>query len=319
MRYRSFFWPFALIATGLIWLLIEVGTIPVDNLWALMYIWPFILMGIGVGLILRARWAIFRPIFSGIIIAGIVLAIVFAPQLKWNQMPSWSFITFGDINGSVRGSGHVISESRQAADFNAISIDFPVELTIQQGQTQSITVEAEDNLMPQLATRVSGSTLIIEDTEHSISKRVNPTKPVRIDLTVKDLSRVDFPSAGTLRASGLKTEDLHISISGAGSVMLTDLNASSLNVDLSGAGSITADGKADDLRTDISGFGSFHGDNLVSQTVHVTISGAGSATVWAKADLNADISGTGSVKYYGSPSVSRSVSGLGSVSSLGNK
>jgi len=320
MRTRSFFWPFVLIAAGLIWLLVEIGTIPADNLWALMYIWPFVLMGIGIGLILRARWPLTRMFVSGLIVAGIVLSIIFAAPLGWNQMPSWSFISLGDFEGSVKGSGNVITESRQVGDINSVEINFPVDLTVKQGDTPSLTIQAEDNLMPQLETRVSGKTLSIDDSERSFSKRVSPTKPVRIDLTVKNLNRVDLPSAGMLRVTGLKTEDLRISISGAGSVNLTSLTAASLEVDLSGAGSITADGTADNLSSDISGFGSFHGDNLASQDVHVTISGAGSATVWAKGSLTADISGTGSVRYFGSPSsINKNVSGLGSVSSLGNK
>src|SRR5512138_1486907 len=141
MRYRSFFWPFILIATGLVWLLIEAGTIPVDNLWALMYIWPFVLMGIGVGLILRSRWPLSRMVVSGLIVAGIVLSIVFAPQLRWNRMPSWSFIGLTDIHGNVRGSGNVISESRQSSPFTAIEINYPVSLTIKQGDGYSMTVE----------------------------------------------------------------------------------------------------------------------------------------------------------------------------------
>jgi hypothetical protein len=319
MRTRSFFWPFVLIAAGLVWLLVEVGTIPLDNLWALMYIWPFLLMGAGIGLILRSRWPITRMFVSGLIVLGIVLSIFFAPQLGWNQMPSWNFITWTNFNGSIRGSGNVISESRQVQDFSAVEINYPVELTVKQGQTPSLTIEGEDNLLPQLDTRVSGSTLIIENSERNFSKRVNSTKPVRINLTVKDLRRVDFPSAGSLSADGLKTEDLRISISGAGTVTLTNLTAVTLDVNLSGAGNIRADGKADTLITDISGFGSFHGDNLASQNADVTISGAGNATVWAKDSLKADISGTGSVRYYGSPSVNKSVSGVGSVSGLGNK
>src|SRR5512141_2038627 len=173
MRYRSFFWPFALIAAGLIWLLIDLGTIPLENLWALMYIWPFVLMAIGVGLILRARWPITRIFVSGLTIAGIVLAIFFAPQLKWNQAPSWNFITFSNIGGSIRGSGNVVSETRQPGNFSAIEINYPVELTVKQGQAVTLTIQGEDNLLPQLDTRVSGSTLIIENSERNFSKRVN--------------------------------------------------------------------------------------------------------------------------------------------------
>lgn len=319
MRNRSLFWPFFLIAAGLVWLLIEIRSIPVENLWALMYIWPFFLMAAGVGLILRSRWPVARMFVSGLLVLGMVGAVVFAPRLNWNKAPAWSYFTWTNFNGSVRGSGVVVSETRKSADFTSVEINYPVELTIQQGNVPSMTVEAEDNLLPQLATRVSGSTLYIENNQPDWTKRVNSTRPVRIHMTVKDLQRVDFPSAGSLQIGNLQTSQLDLSISGAGSVNVANLTAQKLSVNLSGAGNITAGGKVDSLDMDISGFGGFQGGGLASQSARVTISGAGNATVWAKSDLNVDISGTGSVKYYGSPSVTRNVSGLGSVSGLGNK
>ncbi len=319
MRHRSLFWPFILIATGLVWLLVQLNYIPLENLWALAYIWPFFLMAVGIGLILRSRWPVLRMIVSGLIVLGIVLSIVFAPQFGWNKAPAWNFINLGSFTGSVRGSGTVVSQTRDVADFNTIEINYPVELNVQQGASTSLAVEAEDNLLPQLTTRVSGTTLYIENSQPDWIKRVNPTRPVRIALTIKTLQRVDFPSAGTLRVGNFQTDHLEISISGAGTVNLPGLTAQSLTVNLSGAGSITAAGSANTLNLDISGVGSFHAGDLASQTADINISGAGSATVWVKNSLTASISGTGSVKYYGSPSVQRQISGLGSVSRLGNK
>jgi len=319
MKQRSLFWPFVFIATGLVWLLVELRAIPAANLWALTYIWPFFLMAVGVGLILRSRWPITRMFISAIIVAGMVLSIVFAPQLGWNKAPAWNYFNLTDFNGSIRGSGVVVSQARQVADFNSIEVNFPVELTVQQGNTTSLTIEAEDNILPQLATRVSGNSLYIENSQPDWVKRVNPTRSVQIHMTVKNLQQVDFPSAGTLRVENFQTDHLEVSISGAGTVNLSNLTAHNLTVNLSGAGNITASGSVDSLNMDISGFGSFQGGDLASQTADITISGAGNATVWAKNDLGVDISGTGSVRYYGSPNVHRNVSGLGSVNSLGNK
>jgi hypothetical protein len=322
MRNRSFFWPFFLIAAGLVWLLVQLRTIPLENLWALMYIWPFFLMAAGVGLILRSRWQGVNIIISALIVLGMVLSIGFAPQFGWNKAPAWSTIDlggFGNVSGSVRGSGVVISQTRQVADFNAIEINFPVELTVQQGASTSAKVEAEDNIQPQLDMRVSGNTLYIENSQREWNKRVNPTRPVRITMTVKNLQKVGFPSAGTLRIEKFQADRLEVSISGAGTINLANLTAKSLSVNLSGAGNITASGSVDTLNTDISGFGSFQGGDLASQSADVTISGAGSATVWAKSSLNADISGTGSIIYFGSPTVHKQISGLGSVNSRGNK
>jgi hypothetical protein len=319
MRNRSLFWPFFLIAAGIVWLLIGLQRLPIENLWGLIYIWPFLLMAAGISLILRARWPITRFFVSGLTVLGMLLAVVFAPQFGWNRAPSWSFFNFADFNGSVRGSGVIVSQTRALADFTSIQVNYPVELTVQQGITNSVAITAENNLVPQLATRVSGGTLYIENSQPDWGRRVNPSRPVVLHLTVKDLQKVDFPSAGTLTIMKLQTDHLDLSISGAGSIDLSNLATQALTVNLSGAGNITASGSADALNLDVSGFGSFNGADLASQTAGITISGAGNATVWAKTSLNVTISGTGSVRYYGSPNVSREVSGLGSVTGLGTK
>jgi hypothetical protein len=322
MRQRSLFWPFFLIAAGIVWLLVELRTIPVENLWAMMYIWPFFLMAAGVGLILRARWPIARMIVSGLTVLGMFLTIIYAPQLGLNRAPAWGSFhlgNWGTFNGAVQGSGVITSQTRDVADFTSIEIDYPVELTIQQGDSTSLIVEAEDNLLPQLATRVSGNTLYIEDSQPDWNRRVSPSRPVKISIMVKDLQRVDFPSAGSLRVENFQIVHLDISISGAGTVNLSGISGNDLTVDLSGAGTITASGSVDNLAMNISGFGGFQGGDLASQAASIDISGAGNATTWVKNSMSVEISGAGSVSYYGSPRIQKNISGLGNVNSLGNK
>jgi hypothetical protein len=51
---RSLFGPLLLIAIGVIWLLTTSGRLPSANLWALTYVWPYLLIAAGFGLILRS-------------------------------------------------------------------------------------------------------------------------------------------------------------------------------------------------------------------------------------------------------------------------
>ncbi len=310
MKERSFFFPLALIATGVIWMLVTAGKIPAENLWALARFWPILLIAAGLGLILRSYWAPARLLVDLVVIGGAVLAIVFAPQLGWNS-PQWGMDAH--MGGGVPGSGKLMTETRPIAGAVAISVAYPAEVLIQQGSAETVTVEAEDNLLPQLATSVRAGTLYIENNEPDWSKRVNPSKPVRITITVRDLNNVDFSSAGELRITGLETDQLTIDLSGAGDLMLESLSARRLNCHLSGAGSFTASGSADSLSLEITGMGDFKGEKLSSLNVDVRISGAGSAIVSAKDTLNASISGAGSVKYFGSPQVTQTISGVGSV------
>ena len=322
MRERSIFWPLAMIAAGVLWIMIGIGSIPRANLWALAHTLPYLLILLGAGLILRAYWRFAGMLVSLLVVAGAIAAVLYAPRLGWDTPPSWGWNVFNigpELGGAVAGSGVVKNENREVAAFQSISIDYPADVTVRQGKTESVTLEADDNLLPQLGTDVRNGTLHFENTERNWGSRVNPTKTVSLTITVVDLKEVHFTTAGKMQIEGLKTDSLAVSVSGAGDVTLTELSANDLNFSLSGAGNINADGSTDSLQLHISGLGNFKGGDLKTQDANVQISGAGSATTWAEQTLNANISGAGSIEYYGDPQVSQQVSGVGDVRKIGNK
>jgi len=303
-----------------IWLLVKSGTVPSANLWALTHIWPFLLIAAGLGIILRPYWKYTSIVLDVLIIGGALLAILYAPQLGWANPSMISMFNTSEpfFGPGERGSGNVVTETRDVQDFRAIEVDYPAQVFIKQGATESLELEAEDNLLPGLKTQVKDGVLeIFYKSENG--KHVNPTKTVRITIVVKDLSEAQLTSAGELTIEKLKTNSLDVSLSGAGNLKLADIVVKALSVSLSGAGSMTASGTADDLDMNISGFGDFKGKDLHTKKANVDISGAGSATVWVDDDLSAEISGAGSISYYGSASVTRQISGVGGVNHLGNK
>lgn len=317
---KSIFGPLLLIAAGVIWLLTRAGTIPGANLWALTHIWPYLLIAAGIGLILRPYWKYVNIALDVLIIGGAVLAIVYAPQLGWDNPSMTMNFSDGDFNvgHGQRGSGNIITETRKVEGFDSISVEYPARVFITQGAAESFKVEADDDFLPGLQTRVSGDRLVISYKAQD-GKRIDPTNLIVITIVVKDLNEVDFETAGELNITGIETDTLDVSVSGAGELKMKDLEAGKLSVNLSGAGNMEASGTADDLNVNISGFGSFNGKELHSQSADVNLSGMGSATVWVDDQLNAQISGAGSVNYYGSPSVTKQIGGLGSVSKAGDK
>lgn len=314
---RSFFWPLTLIATGVLWLLVNIGMLPAQNLWALAHLWPYLLIALGVGLILRTFWRPFGVIVSALVVLGAVGAVLYAPQLGWSNMPNWGWWSVDDqFTGAIPGSGRIETETRKLEDFDAISIRYPGEIIVRQGGQASVSIEAEDNLLPQLTTEIRNGTLFIENSEESYSKRVAPTEDVKITITVTDLKEINFSAAGTLQVDGLKTDAFELKLSGAGDTTLKDLEVKRLTATLSGAGKITIAGKADDVTVFISGLGDFNGTKLQSRTAEVQISGAGTATLRVKDELTAKISGAGTVNYYGSPAVHETISGAGAVNKM---
>lgn len=317
---RSLFFPMALIAAGVLWLMSNMGILPAANFWALAHVWPYLLIALGVGLIVRAYLPEARFVTSGLIVIGLVLAVLYAPQLGWAQSPGWNWgFGFGyPFNGGRSGSGVVVSEMREVQDFQEIALHYPAEVVIHQGDVESLRIEAEDNLIPQLDTVVRGGRLTIRNNEPNWSQRVNPTETVHIEITVVDLHEIEFSTAGSVVVESLSGDSLTVSLNGAGDINLHELALSNLNARINGAGSIDADGIADSTQVRIDGLGSFRGANLQSQDAQVEINGAGSTDIRVEQTLNAEINGAGSVNYYGSPEVIRDVNGLGSVNKAGD-
>lgn len=317
---RSLFFPLALIAAGVLWLMSNMGVLPAANFWALTQVWPYLLIAGGISLIVRAYWPEGGAAMSGLVVIGLVLAVLFAPQLGWAQSPGWNWgFGFGyPFSGGRSGSGNVVSEAREVHDFDEIAVRYPAEVFIQQGDEESLSIEAEDNLLPQLDTLVRSGRLTIRNNERRWSGRVTPTEPVRISITVRELREIEYSTAGSVVVESLSGERLVVTLNGAGDIKLHDLALESLNARINGAGNIGADGAADLVEIRIDGLGRFNGENLQSLNAKLEINGAGAAGLRVVNTLDAEINGAGSIGYYGSPEVQREVNGLGSVNRLGD-
>lgn len=213
--------------------------------------------------------------------------------------------------GHVVGSGTVVSERRDVGDFNEVVLSGVGALNITQTGSESLTIEAEDNIMPLLTSEVHGNSLRI-GTEPGA--HFSPKRPIRYILTVKDLSAIRISGAGNVETASLGTPSLRLELSGAGNLTVTGLAADSLEVSLSGAGNATCAGEVRSQDIRISGAGSYRGDDLASSTARAVISGTGSAHLRVSERLEARVSGVGSIVYSGNPVVSKSVSGVGRIS-----
>ena len=316
---RSIFWPLVLVAVGTLWLLSGQGIVSSSNVWAVLKYWPVLLIALGLDILLRWRWPILANLLDLAVVALLVAAIIFAPRLGLAAAGiGWlNWVPF--MVGSTPGSGQVVTETRAISDFDAVTFTSFGDLTIQQGEHEGLTIEAEDNVLREIQTVVRGRTLHIGYADGDSWAHIRPTRPIRFTLTVVNLKDIELSGAGNILVNGLKADQIRATLSGAGNLSLKDLAAKLATFDLPGAGSLDASGTASDLEVGLSGVGSFKGADLQSQTAQVTLSGAGSATVWVAEQLDATVSGLGSVKYYGQPVVNKVVSGLGSVEQVGNK
>ncbi|MEW6508486.1 MAG: head GIN domain-containing protein [Bacteroidota bacterium] len=190
----------------------------------------------------------------------------------------------------VRGNGQLKTESRNIAEFTKLDASGSYSIKIKVGESPSLRIKAEENLLSLIRTRVKGNTLVIDN-----KKNLSPRKELLIEITTKDLTAIDC--------------------SGANDIEVVGISADKFELNLSGAGSIELEGKVDNFHGNLSGAGSISASSLIANKVYISVSGAASANVYAKEFLDAQVSGVGSINFYGNPQNTRTnVSGVGSIS-----
>jgi hypothetical protein len=212
---------------------------------------------------------------------------------------------------TVRGSGNVVEESRPVSGVSGVNLATIGDLTIEVGDTESLRIEAEDNLMEYFETEVRNGKLTI-GTQSNV--RLETTQPVKYYLTVTGLDTIDISSAGNIQTPDLEAEQFSITISSAGNLMMGNLGADTLEVDLSSAGNLDiAGGEIKKQNITITGPGNYNAQDLASAEADVRLASAGSATIWVRDQLKANLSSSGNLRYRGNPTVDATTNSSGKV------
>lgn len=219
----------------------------------------------------------------------------------------------------LEGSGNVITESRDIEGVNAVSLSLQGELHVRRADEESLSVTADDNLLPCIATEVSDRRLEIRESKECAGRSFRPTAPIRYELTVRDLGGIAVSGSGTVHADTIVCGEMGIALSGSGGVVIRSLEAGKIDVAISGSGDVTVEGAAKTQSVAVSGSGSYGGGTLRTETTAVAVSGSGDVTVWVEGGLDVGVSGSGSVSYYGDPAVEQRVSGSGTVRPMGRR
>lgn len=211
----------------------------------------------------------------------------------------------------VKGDGNVVKEERNVSGFNSLEVGGAFTVYLTQGSKESLTVEADKNLMEYIRTEVKGDRLEIYTKGENIQKFTK----MNIYLTFVDLEMIDVSGAADILGKGkMQFKDLALEASGASELEL-ELEVSMLRADFSGASEVELMGNAESVRCDCSGASEFNAYDLSIKQGEFDVSGAADAKVHVTDMLEVDISGAASMKYKGSPQVRSDVSGAGSLRS----
>ena len=243
---------------------------------------------------------------TALLLAVCALAIPAAPALA--SPLDW-------ISGnSIQGSGKLQKQTREVGSFHGVALNVPGTVELRIGNTDSVTIEADDNILPLIDTAVENGTLRIRPAKRNANFRQSS---LTIVIQARQVERISVGGSGNVMATGLRAEKLRFDVGGSGSINARDLDSRAVAVAIGGSGNFKASGKTEQLTASIGGSGNIQAGRLAAREVQVSIGGSGEAQVWAKDDLSISIGGSGEVSYYGDPRISRSMQRSSSIKRLG--
>ena len=202
-----------------------------------------------------------------------------------------------DMNFGVKGNGDVTTTNRELnEDFTAISANTGLDVYLTQGDTESIKVQADENLQDIIITEVKDGVLKIY-TEENISYA--STKKVMVSFTSIDKisasSGSDVISTATIKADKLEV------YTSSGSDAKLDVDVEHLVCDSSSGSDIKISGTTNTLRAEASSGSDIKAANLKATTTMAKASSGADITVNTSKELTASANSGGDIKYYGNP------------------
>lgn len=215
----------------------------------------------------------------------------------------------------INGKGDVVTEDRSVSGYDAVLLAMDANVYVTNGDTFSLQVLAQENILPYIITKVENDRLVIEVKHHVY---LGNHEPIQILVTAPGIKSLSVAGSGDIEEQNdWYGTSLKVSVSGSGDIYLENVYGDLMNADISGSGNIeAAGGDVTDEDLNISGSGNIDLRYVTADHVEATISGSGNMYVQALLFLDATISGSGNIYYLGNPQINVQISGSGIIQKL---
>jgi predicted small secreted protein len=208
------------------------------------------------------------------------------------------------------GSGNIISETRTAGNFDAITVGGGFEVEVKTGPVTAVVVEADDNIIKYIETQTVANTLKISTEDLHNFNDVH----MKVYITTPALKMIKASASANVVVEDVLVNTGKLTFkASSGSSIKTDIDAPEVDADVSSGASITLSGKTKNYTCEASSGAEIRSHDLLSETTTVKVSSGASASVHASVSLNANASSGASVSYHGAANVNKTVSSGGSV------
>jgi hypothetical protein len=225
-----------------------------------------------------------------------------------------SLNTFAQRWETIKGNGQIKKETREVSSFTSLASHGSMDVQIAYGNSNKVTVEADENLLPYIETSVENGKLSIK-TKKNVN--IKSSSKIEVHVFMTKINSLQLSGSGNINGAGAFTNDrkTDIGVSGSGNLALEFDSFKDLDLSVSGSGNIDLKSSAtNSINAKVSGSGNIDCSSISSKDVDAKLSGSGNIKVYASNSIDAKISGSGNVYYKGNAqNISSKVAGSGKV------
>ncbi|WP_310558765.1 head GIN domain-containing protein [Flavobacterium sp.] len=216
-----------------------------------------------------------------------------------------------NIGDGIKGSGNITTETRPAIqDFKSIEVSQGIKVNVEQADTKSITVEADDNLQEHIITKIENGVLKIES-----DKSYNSTETPVVNVKIPVVNGLSASSGSEINSSTTLVSTNINAKSSSGSRINIEVEADAITLESTSGSNIEASGKALKLETTSSSGSSIDAKDLMANEVIAQTTSGSSTSVYPILKLDANASSGSSIDYHKVPkTLAKEESSGGSVS-----
>lgn len=206
-----------------------------------------------------------------------------------------AFATTSTLITVMSSKAKKTDENRRVSGFNAISAAGSYNVFITIGNTESLRLEGDADVISEIETIVEHGTLKIRNKKQLNRRSWNNKGKVDIYIQAKNFDSIIQSGSGNIQVDGkLKSSDFSSTVSGSGNMSL-NVDTENFSAIVSGSGKIRAKGRAEHTNITVAESGGFDGSNLRSSVSNIKVSGSGNVSIEVDKELNALLSGSGSI------------------------
>ena len=208
-------------------------------------------------------------------------------------------LSFGPLLAqSEIGNGNVQEENRKLSGFTAIEVTDGIDVVLLQAESEKVVVKADENLLDNIETVVSGNTLKI-----SAKGSIRRAKAFDVYVTVKNLERLEASSGSDVATKETVNLDEVVIRMSSGSDLDMSLNARQLTCKLSSGSDANLSGKVEILMAEAHGGSDISAKKLATKKCTLKAHGGSDASINVTGELDIEAHGASDIYYTGNPTV----------------